>query len=111
MAERIGCLNRPWLVGVSTVERSDQVGGVSDILFRFPAGGIGCVVKARPLYEVQKTGSLVATVDFAIQDSVDFVFRGVVNLEGRWRVIRLVRNQTGISGLEERNMEDQVYAF
>ena len=62
------------------VECSDQVGGVSDILFRFPAGGVGCVVKARPLHEVQETCSLAATVNFAIQDSVDLVFRGVVDL-------------------------------
>ena len=50
-------------------------------------------------------------VDLAIQDSVDLVFRGVVDLEGRRWVVGMVRNGTGISGLEERNMKDRVYAF
>src|SRR6266481_2718580 len=99
------------LIWIGLVECPNKVRGILHMFLRLPAGGLQCVIEARPLNKVQKAGSFSVTVNLAVQDSFDFVFIRVINLQWwRW-VIDAVWNQTWLFKLEKGDMEDWMYAL
>ena len=93
------------------MECSDEVWGIPDVFLGFPARGFRGIIKALPFNEVEETRPLSALVDFTVKDSLDLIFLIIIQFQWRRRVLDAVGDGARVRGLQQRYMEDWVYAL
>ena len=92
------------------MECPDEVRGIPNVFLGFPARGFRSVVKALPFNEVEKTRPLSVLVDFTVKDSLDLVLLIIIQFQWWRRVLNVVGDGARVGGLQQRYMEDWMYA-
>ena len=83
------------------MECPDELRGISNIFFGFPAHGFRGVVKALPFNEVEETRPLSALVDFTVKDSLDLILLIIIQFQWWRRVLNVVGDGAGVGGLQQ----------
>ena len=92
------------------MECPDKIRGILNVFLRFPAHGFRSVVKALLFNEVEETRPLSALVDFTVKDSLDLVLLIIIQFQWWRRVLNAVGDGARVGGLQQRYMEDWMYA-
>ena len=81
------------------MECPDEIRGIPNIFFGFPACGFRGIIKALPFNKVEKTRPLSVLVEFTVKDSLDLIFLIIIHFQWQRRVLNAVGDGARVSGL------------